>query len=76
MDGRSGLHGGCPRLPGSTSGLTTSKQIAGTGDQGRWATARQGMYEYRFCGLPSGTYRMEPGFAELRSPGRPAGSST
>ncbi|MEU4265370.1 S8 family serine peptidase [Streptomyces argenteolus] len=54
---------------GSTSRLTTSKEIAGTGDPARYATARQGMYEYRFDGLPPGTYRIELGFAELRAAG-------
>ncbi|MGW4231594.1 S8 family serine peptidase [Streptomyces sp. NPDC004980] len=52
---------------GSGSRLTTSKKIAGTVDQSRYSTARQGMYEYRFDGLPSGTYRIELGFAELKS---------
>ncbi|MGW1817686.1 S8 family serine peptidase [Streptomyces sp. NPDC002125] len=52
---------------GSATRVGTSRSIAGTADQGRYATARQGMYEYRFDGLPSGTYRIELGFAELKS---------
>nr|WTB30391.1 S8 family serine peptidase [Streptomyces sp. NBC_00830] len=52
---------------GSASVLSTKKAIGGTDNQALYQTARQGMYEYRFDGLPSGTYRIELGFAELSS---------
>lgn len=52
---------------GSASQLTTSRTITGAADPALYRTARQGTYEYRFDGLPAGTYRIELGFAELSS---------
>jgi subtilisin family serine protease len=52
---------------GSATQLTTSRTITGAADPRLYRTARQGMYEYRFDGLPAGTYRIELGFAELSS---------
>ncbi|MFD7440233.1 S8 family serine peptidase [Streptomyces sp. NPDC059909] len=54
---------------GSTTDVSTSKPIIGATDPTLYRTARQDMYEYRFDGLPSGTYRIELGFAELGSKG-------
>ena len=52
---------------GSASEISTSRAITGAADPKLYRTARQGMYEYRFDGLPAGTYRIELGFAELSS---------
>ncbi|MER5896742.1 S8 family serine peptidase [Streptomyces sp. NPDC001876] len=52
---------------GSATRVSTSRTISATDDPARYSTARQGMYEYRFDGLPPGTYRIELGFAELAS---------
>jgi subtilisin family serine protease len=52
---------------GSASELSTTRSITGAADPKLFRTARQGMYEYRFDGLPAGTYRIELGFAELSS---------
>ncbi|MFF0445280.1 malectin domain-containing carbohydrate-binding protein [Streptomyces sp. NPDC004609] len=59
---------------GNASRVTTSKPISGVPAESApalYRTARQGMYEYRFDGLPAGTYRIELGFAELAAK-RPA----
>ncbi|WP_328807592.1 S8 family serine peptidase [Nonomuraea antri] len=45
----------------------TSRTIAGTQDQALYRTAREGMLEYRFDGVPAGTYTVELDFADLRS---------
>ncbi|WP_309234267.1 S8 family serine peptidase [Streptomyces lunaelactis] len=59
--------GGSYGYLGSASELSTTRTITGAADQTLYRTARQGMYEYRFDGLPAGTYRIELGFAELSS---------
>jgi hypothetical protein len=56
--------GSCGYL-GTSSVVTTAKPIAGTDDQGRYADARQNMYEYRCDGVASGVYTVELNFAEL-----------
>ncbi|WP_418956376.1 S8 family serine peptidase [Streptomyces tritici] len=50
---------------GTTTAPSTTREITGTADPTLYRTARQGMYEYRFDGLPAGTYQVELGFAEL-----------
>lgn len=50
---------------GRTGVMTTDKAVAGTDDQTLYRTASKGAYEYRFDGLPDGTYEVELGFAEL-----------
>ncbi|MEU8529115.1 S8 family serine peptidase [Streptomyces sp. NPDC048629] len=50
---------------GTTTAPSTTREIAGAADPTLYRTARQGMYEYRFDGLPAGTYQIELGFAEL-----------
>ncbi|HEY9367353.1 S8 family serine peptidase [Streptomyces sp.] len=54
---------------GATTAPSTTREIAGAADPTLYRTARQGMYEYRFDGLPSGTYQIELGFAELAAKG-------
>ncbi len=51
---------------------STHSQIAGTDDDVLYQTARRGQTEYRFDGLPSGTYQVELRFAEVqnRKPGQ------
>ncbi|MEW9550920.1 S8 family serine peptidase [Nonomuraea sp. NPDC050783] len=46
---------------------STSRTIAGTTDQALFRTAREGMLEYRFDGVPAGTYTVELDFAEVKS---------
>ncbi|HEX4817990.1 MAG TPA: S8 family serine peptidase [Nonomuraea sp.] len=46
---------------------STSRTIAGTADQALFRTAREGMLEYRFDGVPAGTYTVELDFAEIRN---------
>ncbi|TDD22977.1 S8 family serine peptidase [Nonomuraea diastatica] len=46
---------------------STSRTIRGTGDQSLFRTAREGMLEYRFDGVPAGTYTVELDFAEIRN---------
>ncbi|MCK2219253.1 S8 family serine peptidase [Actinomadura sp. ATCC 31491] len=46
---------------------STSRTIAGTDDQALFRTAREGMLEYRFDGVPAGTYTVELDFAEVRN---------
>jgi hypothetical protein len=46
---------------------STSRTIAGTEDQALFRTAREGMLEYRFDGVPAGTYTVELDFAEIRN---------
>ncbi|MGN9844077.1 S8 family serine peptidase [Nonomuraea sp. H19] len=46
---------------------STSRTIAGTQDQALFRTAREAMLEYRFDGVPNGTYTVELDFAEIRS---------
>ncbi|WP_329026863.1 carboxypeptidase regulatory-like domain-containing protein [Streptomyces sp. NBC_00690] len=53
---------------GTTTRQSTVRPVAGvpaSGDGALYQTARQGMHEYRFDALPTGTYRVELGFAEL-----------
>lgn len=50
---------------GASSVKSTRKPIAGAADPALYQTARQGMYQYVFDGLPDGTYTVELGFAEL-----------
>ncbi|WP_406860215.1 S8 family serine peptidase [Streptomyces sp. HUAS MG47] len=54
---------------GSTTTPSTTREITGAADPTLYRTARQGMYEYRFDGLPDGTYQVELGFAELAAKG-------
>jgi Malectin domain len=46
---------------------STSRTIAGTSDQALFRTAREAMLEYRFDGVPAGTYTVELSFAEIRN---------
>lgn len=46
---------------------STSRTIAGTDEQALFRTAREGMLEYRFDGVPAGTYTVELDFAEIRN---------
>jgi hypothetical protein len=46
---------------------STSRTITGTEDQALFRTAREGMLEYRFDGVPAGTYTVELDFAEIRN---------
>ncbi|SDH34786.1 Serine protease, subtilisin family [Sinosporangium album] len=64
--------GGHGHMGTRTRVATTSKAIRDTGDQELFKRAREGMLEYRFDGLPVGTYSVELGFAEVRGtrPGR------
>ncbi|TXS44665.1 malectin domain-containing carbohydrate-binding protein [Streptomyces sp. OR43] len=50
---------------GRTGTVTTRQPIAGTDDRALYSSAAKGAYEYRFDGLPDGTYQVELGFAEL-----------
>ncbi|MGW6459067.1 carboxypeptidase regulatory-like domain-containing protein, partial [Streptomyces sp. NPDC055078] len=53
---------------GKSSPKSTTRPISAVppgSDPKLYRTARQGMYEYRFDGLPTGTYQVELGFAEL-----------
>ncbi|MFD4831174.1 S8 family serine peptidase [Streptomyces uncialis] len=52
---------------GAGTRLTTNRALTGSPlhDPALYRTARQDMREYRFDGLPTGTYRVELGFAEL-----------
>ncbi|MFF0447774.1 S8 family serine peptidase [Streptomyces sp. NPDC004609] len=55
---------------GRSTAQSTSRPVAGVPPMAApalYSTARQGMYGYRFDGLPAGTYRVELGFAELAS---------
>ncbi|MGH3713529.1 MAG: S8 family serine peptidase [Micromonosporaceae bacterium] len=56
---------------GESHQLSTKKGIAGTADDARYQSLREGMTEYRFDGLADGVYTVELEFAELRtqSPG-------
>ncbi len=51
----------------SSKTLSTTKTIAGTTDQALFRSAREGMLEYRFDGVPAGTYTVELDFAEVKS---------
>ncbi|MEV0236747.1 S8 family serine peptidase [Nonomuraea sp. NPDC050786] len=51
----------------STSTASTSRTIAGTGDQALFRTAREKMLEYRFDNVPAGTYTVELDFADIKS---------
>ncbi|MFC7586727.1 S8 family serine peptidase [Nonomuraea antimicrobica] len=46
---------------------STSRTIAGTADQTLFRTARESMLEYRFDGVPAGTYTVELDFADIRN---------
>jgi subtilisin family serine protease len=46
---------------------STSRTIAGTTDQALFRTARESMLEYRFDGVPAGTYTVELDFADVKS---------
>jgi subtilisin family serine protease len=50
----------------SAKTATTSSPIAGTNDAPLYQSARRGLVEYRFDGLPSGTYEVELNFAEIQ----------
>ncbi|MEV6107972.1 S8 family serine peptidase [Streptomyces sp. NPDC051940] len=50
---------------GRSGVLRTNKTVAGTDEQTLYRTATQGAYEYRFDGLPDGTYQVELGLAEI-----------
>ncbi|MEU9888626.1 S8 family serine peptidase [Sphaerisporangium sp. NPDC051011] len=45
---------------------TTTKTIKGTTEQELFKKAREGMLEYRFDGVPNGTYTVELGFADIK----------
>ncbi|MGX1668140.1 S8 family serine peptidase [Streptomyces sp. NPDC055400] len=47
------------------SALSTTKDVAGTGDGALLRTARQGVLEYRFDDVPDGVYRVDLDFAEI-----------
>ncbi|WP_416900669.1 S8 family serine peptidase [Micromonospora echinospora] len=51
---------------GSSSRRSTSTTITGTNDPARFATQREGMYEYRVDGLADGWYTVELDFAEVK----------
>ncbi|MEU6723834.1 S8 family serine peptidase [Nonomuraea wenchangensis] len=51
----------------SSRTLSTTRTIAGTTDQTLFRSAREGMLEYRFDGVPAGTYTVELDFAEVKS---------
>ncbi|MGW5159132.1 S8 family serine peptidase [Nonomuraea wenchangensis] len=51
----------------SSKTLSTTRTIAGTTDQALFRSAREGMLEYRFDGVPAGTYTVELDFAEVKS---------
>ncbi|MFE3516340.1 S8 family serine peptidase [Streptomyces sp. NPDC059166] len=52
--------------------IKSADPVTGTDEQQLYRTAGQGAKEYRFDGVPSGTYLVELGFAELKAtqPGR------
>jgi subtilisin family serine protease len=50
---------------GSSSTRSTKTTITGTNDPARFATQREGMYEYRIDGLVDGYYTVELDFAEV-----------
>jgi hypothetical protein len=50
---------------GTSSVVTSPRPVTGTADPGLYETAREGAYEYRFDGVPDGTYRVDLDFAEL-----------
>ncbi|MFE0424949.1 carboxypeptidase regulatory-like domain-containing protein, partial [Streptomyces sp. NPDC058953] len=52
---------------GASATRSTGRAVSGTDDPGLFRTAREGMYEYRFDGVPNGVYTVELGFAELSS---------
>ncbi|NUT42373.1 MAG: S8 family serine peptidase [Thermoactinospora sp.] len=64
--------GGSGYVATSSSARSTSRTIAGTSDPALFRTAREGMLEYRFDGVPAGTYTVELDFAEVKNtqPGR------
>ncbi|MEV4478789.1 S8 family serine peptidase [Micromonospora coxensis] len=51
---------------GNSSRQSTTTPITGTNDPARFATLREGMYEYRADGLADGFYTVELDFAEVR----------
>lgn len=51
---------------GASSRRTTSTPITGTNDPARFASQREGMYEYRVDGLADGHYTVELDFAEVK----------
>ncbi|MGH3646372.1 MAG: S8 family serine peptidase [Micromonosporaceae bacterium] len=52
---------------GESHQVSTKKGIAGTADDARYRSLREGMTEYRFDGLADGVYTVELEFAELRT---------
>jgi hypothetical protein len=50
---------------GTSTVVTSPQPVTGTPDPWLYETAREGAYEYRFDGLPNGTYQVELDFAEL-----------
>ncbi|MGW4795651.1 S8 family serine peptidase [Nonomuraea sp. NPDC004297] len=61
------VQGGYGYLADQNRTHSTSKTISGTGDQALFRTARESMLEYRFDGVPAGTYTVELDFAEVRN---------
>ncbi|GGL04578.1 hypothetical protein Sme01_65840 [Sphaerisporangium melleum] len=57
---------------GAGHASSTGVRIAGTTEQALFASAREGMREYRFDGVPDGVYTVELGFAEIhgKRPGK------
>ncbi|MEU7999297.1 malectin domain-containing carbohydrate-binding protein, partial [Micromonospora sp. NPDC049060] len=51
---------------GTSSRRTTGTPITGTNDPARFASQREGMYEYRVDGLADGYYTVELDFAEVK----------
>jgi hypothetical protein len=66
---RAGGHG---YVANHSSTGSTRRTIQGTEDQSLFRTAREGMLEYRFDGVPNGVYTVELDFADIENtrPGR------
>jgi hypothetical protein len=50
---------------GTSTVVTSPQPVTGTPDPVLYETARQGAYEYRFDGVPNGTYQVDLDFAEV-----------
>ncbi|MFC4586982.1 S8 family serine peptidase [Sphaerisporangium corydalis] len=59
--------GGYGYVGSNTSTSTASKTIKGTTEQELFKRAREKMLEYRFDGVPNGTYTVELGFADTHA---------
>ncbi|MFG2074107.1 S8 family serine peptidase [Nonomuraea maritima] len=59
--------GGYGYVSSSNKTVSTSKSISGTSDQAKFKTARESMLEYRFDGVPDGTYTVELDFSEIKN---------